>query len=195
MREELYKQLLQDASGIFVEIGTDMGYFTEWLRKNTKARAIVTVDPYRKYSMEEYHDALNQASQAQLNMKYALVCAKLKPLGITVARATSYVVSHQFPDNTVTFCYIDGNHHYNAVLMDLIRWWPKIKPGGWLCGDDVESIEKPHDEEGNLLVEHQPGSFGKYGVYPALIDFRKVCPEFVFKIVGNQFIAQKPLVK
>ncbi|WP_230530858.1 class I SAM-dependent methyltransferase [Microvirga roseola] len=32
--------------------------------------------------------------------------------------------------------HIDGGHDYNAVVSDLSEWWPMIRPGGILIGDD-----------------------------------------------------------
>jgi len=190
-REDIYKPLLQDVSGLYVEIGTCWGGWAEWIRKNTPATHILTVDPYRKYPKESYCDALNEMTQAECDKKFEMVKTKLIPLGINMARMTSFDAARHTQDGCVSFCYIDGNHHYNAVLQDLVCWWPKIKKGGYLCGDDVDDVGKDHDDEGNVYVVHQPGSFGKYGVAQALQDFKKVCPSFNYRLAGNQFIARK----
>ena len=190
-REAIFKDLLKDQPGIYVEIGTCWGGWAEWLRKNTPCQQLITVDPYKKYPQSEYYDALNEMSQQDMDEKHRRVKARLEPQGIVVARDTSYGAAQHIPDGVLTFCYIDGNHLYHAVLQDLVLWWPKIKKGGYLCGDDVEDINKLHDAEGNLLVIHQQGSYGKYGVAKALKDFAKACPDFKYKIVLNQFIAKK----
>ena len=39
------------------------------------------------------------------------------------------------PDN-LDFVWIDGNHGYRWVKKDIELYWPKIKPGGLLCGHD-----------------------------------------------------------
>jgi len=105
-----------------------------------------------------------------------------------ILRQTSYEAS-KMVGNEISFVYIDGNHHYNEVLKDLVRWWPKIKKGGILAGDDVEDIQKEH-KDGNVLIE-RPGSFGVYGVATALEDFAKICPDFKYTVVENQFFARK----
>ena len=33
---------------------------------------------------------------------------------------------------------IDGDHDYEPVARDLAAWLSRVKPGGWLCGDDVD---------------------------------------------------------
>jgi predicted O-methyltransferase YrrM len=189
-RHETFKALLQDHPGIYVEIGTCWGGFTEWLKENTPATKIITIDPYRKWS-SGYEDALNEMTQEEMNKKFLMVAHRLSPLGVAMIRQTSYKAADIFPDNSITFCYIDGNHSYSAVLSDLVRWWPKVKPGGFLCGDDVEDITVPHDEEGNLFLKHEFGGYGKYGVHQALKDFQKIHPSFHFILEGNQFISRK----
>lgn len=39
--------------------------------------------------------------------------------------------------------YIDAAHEYNAVLMDLIAYWPFIKHGGMMFGDDYSASHWP----------------------------------------------------
>ncbi len=43
-------------------------------------------------------------------------------------------VSEQVP--LVDFIFIDANHEYAYVKQDIELYWPKIKPGGFLCGHD-----------------------------------------------------------
>jgi predicted O-methyltransferase YrrM len=37
---------------------------------------------------------------------------------------------------TFDFVFVDADHSYASVKDDIARWWPKVKPGGWLMGDD-----------------------------------------------------------
>ena len=59
------------------------------------------------------------------------LCDIITPLRLTSARA-----SLLFADQSVDFCFIDGDHSYNAVCEDLRCWFPKIRPGGLLAGHD-----------------------------------------------------------
>lgn len=190
-RSSVFHSILKDLTGVYVEIGTCWGGFTEWLKHHTAATTIITIDPYRKFT-SGYEDALNEMSQAEMDKKFSIVVSRLLPLGILMMRETSYKASKAFKDQSLSFCYIDGNHSYSAVLVDLTVWWPKIKSGGYLCGDDVEDITKPHDDEGNLFIQHEFGGHGKYGVHQALVDFAKLVPSFQYQIIDNQFVAKKP---
>lgn len=44
--------------------------------------------------------------------------------------------SREFPDESLDFVYIDAQHEYEAVLRDLRAWYPKVKRGGVIAGDD-----------------------------------------------------------
>src|SRR6185503_15716318 len=42
----------------------------------------------------------------------------------------------QFPDASLDVVFIDGDHEYTAVVADILAWWPKLKVGGFMAGDD-----------------------------------------------------------
>jgi cephalosporin hydroxylase len=39
---------------------------------------------------------------------------------------------------TFDWIYIDGDHHYEAVLQDLELYFPKVKVGGYIVYDDYD---------------------------------------------------------
>lgn len=41
-----------------------------------------------------------------------------------------------FPDNYFSCVFIDADHSYESAKKDMDAWWPKVKPGGILCGHD-----------------------------------------------------------
>lgn len=43
-----------------------------------------------------------------------------------------------FAPGSVDLLFIDGDHRYPAILDDLRRWLPKVRPGGFVCGHDCE---------------------------------------------------------
>ena len=44
--------------------------------------------------------------------------------------------------NPIDYLYIDADHTYEAVTSDLRAWWPHLKTGGLIAGDDYED---PYD--------------------------------------------------
>lgn len=60
-------------------------------------------------------------------------------------------------DQPIDLLYVDGQHSYSAVALDLDLWAPKVRPGGIvLCHDyNVPQIKKAVDERlGNVIVEN-----------------------------------------
>lgn len=55
---------------------------------------------------------------------------------VRIHRMASTDAAELFMDETFDFVYIDADHTYDAVKADLSAWWPKVRPGGVLAGDD-----------------------------------------------------------
>jgi predicted O-methyltransferase YrrM len=41
-----------------------------------------------------------------------------------------------FADKSLAAVYVDGDHSYEGAKADILAWWPKIRPGGYMCGHD-----------------------------------------------------------
>ncbi len=47
------------------------------------------------------------------------------------------------------FVFIDADHSYEGCRDDIARWWPMVKPGGYLCGHDYGAKRNSaHDKPG-----------------------------------------------
>jgi hypothetical protein len=68
-----------------------------------------------------------------------------------VRQEESVLAARRFADNSLDFVFLDANHSFTGVSADIVAWWPKIKPGGWLCG---------HDYGGWLCVGEKRQYFG-----------------------------------
>ena len=53
-----------------------------------------------------------------------------------ILRMPSSVAAMRVDDSSLDFAFLDGDHTYAGVQTDLTAWWPKIRPGGVLCGHD-----------------------------------------------------------
>ena len=185
--------------GIVVEIGTWEGGFSFELLKNTECEKLYCVDPYKHFEDSTYPDGMNSLTQEQFDDKYNSVVQKYSQFGSRVEfiRSLSKEASARFDYESVDFVYIDGNHDYKHVLDDIIMWFPKVKTGGYLCGDDVYSTDiSEHDADGNVLriwnkdSNGNPTCWGKYGTYTALLKAQKLF-KFEFTIDQSQFIIHK----
>jgi hypothetical protein len=63
-----------------------------------------------------------------------------------VLRGQSAEMAAPLPNGSLDFVYIDGDHTAEGTRKDLDAWYPKLRPGGWLCGDDY--TDHQHDGDG-----------------------------------------------
>jgi hypothetical protein len=185
--------------GIFVEVGTWQGDFSAKLLETTTCKKLYCVDPYKHFASEEYPDAINNLTQEQFDNVFNTTRKRLERFGarIQFIRLASKDAVDIFEDNSIDFVYIDGNHEYKYVDEDINLWFPKVKNGGYLCGDDVCSYDlAEHDTDNNVTKiwatdnQGKPISWGKYGVYPACLNNEKRFGiKFTFE--DNQFSYKK----
>ena len=57
---------------------------------------------------------------------------------INIIDNTSEEASKQFEDNSLDVVFIDADHRYEYVKQDIELWYPKVKPGGLICGHDLD---------------------------------------------------------
>ncbi len=55
---------------------------------------------------------------------------------VKIYREYSFDAVKHFVDNYFDLIYIDADHSYEGCLRDIEDWYPKVKKGGFLLGDD-----------------------------------------------------------
>jgi len=58
---------------------------------------------------------------------------------VQIYRERSHDAVHHFPDAYFDFIYIDADHAYEGCLQDIRDWYPKVKKGRFLLGDDYRN--------------------------------------------------------
>jgi hypothetical protein len=53
-----------------------------------------------------------------------------------VLRGTMREVVDELPSEGLDFAYLDGDHTLRGITVDLVSIFPKVRPGGWIGGDD-----------------------------------------------------------
>lgn len=61
---------------------------------------------------------------------------------VTPIKMSSVEAAKLYPDNSLFFVFIDGSHLYDAVREDILAWLPKVKPGGFIGGHDIDQPEE-----------------------------------------------------
>jgi hypothetical protein len=133
-------------NSVCAEIGVYKGDFSELIMEHEPKR-LHLVDPWKfeldpAYASSWYGGSLGK-SQAKMDRIYESVIGRfgsaIRSGTIEVHRSTSVECCPQFPDNYFDWIYIDGNHHYQFVKMDLEIFLPKVKRNGLVAGDDYGS--------------------------------------------------------
>ena len=122
------------------EVGVWKGAFAEnMLTKATGLTEYILVDPWEH--LEDWNKPFN-VKQREFDAVYqeAMKRTKNGPHGnkVTVLRGKSHVQAAQVPDESLDFVYIDGDHTLKGIVIDLVTWYPKVKIGGLVSGDDFD---------------------------------------------------------
>lgn len=170
---------------VCAEIGVFEGAFSESIIRYVNPARLHLIDPWKfGKGDEQYEKALTylgvQGSDGQMyfDERFEIVKRRLrKEIGlgqVIVHRTYSSAVAGEFEDGYFDWIYIDGDHRYEFVIQDLQLYYPKVKPGGYLIGDD-------YGNEG----------WWDNGVQKAVDKFVTQRPNLSVEVVGDQFIIRK----
>ncbi len=130
--------------GVCAEIGVWKGDFSaEILRLNQPVK-LYLIDPWKYQAGEEYQEALygdgmakNQGfMDAVRESVLARFASEIERGLVEIRQGFSQQLAAEFRDGYFDWVYIDGNHLYEFVKRDLESFYPKVRRGGFLAGDD-----------------------------------------------------------
>jgi hypothetical protein len=163
---EILKNIPDKSSGI--EVGVLHADLSIFLLENClKIKKLYLIDPWKKYNKEEYVDSVNEKSQKEYDEIYLSVKQRIKSHEerVELLRGESKEFENKFSENSLDFIYLDANHMYENVFNDISTWYPKIKKGGILFGNDfMEDGYKIWQKD----VYGKPICYGEYGVRSAV---------------------------
>eukprot|EP01031_Cornospumella_fuschlensis_P023569 gene23569-28579_t len=140
-REDIGLFLQESNFKIGVELGVQRGFYTrDLLSKWRTADKYVLVDLWAQ--QENYLDGANVANRIhEKYMAESIANAQnMKNQGFVkefvVCRNYTVNCALDYPDFHFDFIYVDARHDYKGVLLDIRTWWPKLKFGGVMAGDD-----------------------------------------------------------
>ena len=122
-----------------VEIGVYKGENAENILKTLDIEKLYLIDPYKWY--EEYDDGRKwcEIFRGKDNEIYKNVISYLAKYEdkVEFIKKKSEDAIYLIPKG-VDFVYIDANHFYKYVRNDLEMYYPKIREGGVIGGDNLE---------------------------------------------------------
>ena len=140
--EKLFAALPNDRASVWVEVGVFHGSSLCWLGveiiNSGKPVTIYAVDDFRGWPGVAQGDVLRDSflrSTQQIN--------QLLGDQFEVCMKDSLTASRLFAEASCDVVWLDADHSYEGVKADIAAWWPKVKVGGTLGGDDWHQREFP----------------------------------------------------
>jgi hypothetical protein len=138
---DIYRDFVESVTGpvIAVELGAWKGRSTSCMgveiANSGKPIRFFTIDHWLGSEGEDAHDEDDDLGSGRL---FEVFKQNIGPVAdyVTVIRDDSRAAASRFDDASVDFLYVDASHSYDGVLGDLIAWYPKVKVGGVIAGDD-----------------------------------------------------------
>lgn len=158
----------------FVEVGTYLGRslcsLGEVVERSGKTFTVIGIDTCRGsgpegWRQKDYHGAAvaqGGGTFAGALHKNVLDCGFGDAILLIIA--DSITAAKLFGDASLDWVHLDARHDYASLKADIQTWLPKVKPGGWLSGDDYDEIKWPEVIKvvGDVLPGAQAWSTGQW---------------------------------
>lgn len=180
-RIELWVQFLQETRvKRMVEVGVYRGNFaSQILRRCEAIEKYYMLDPWRH--LDNWNKPANTEDDvfeqilAEARSRTDFAAEKR-----VILRGKTTEVVDEIPDGELDFAYIDGDHTLRGVTIDLIRLFPKVRPGGWIGGDDFCSTIWQRS------TEYEPTL-----VFPFAVYFAEAVDARLYALPYSQFLLEK----
>jgi len=149
------------------EIGVWYGETSRALLGSFPKLHLIMVDRYKTLTDEEAQICVSRGNKqvgriSQAEMYRAMEGAVRRTQSYyfrrTIMIGDSIQTSTLVKDSFLDFVFVDAHHSYESVRFDVQTWFPKVKPGGIVCGHDYDGRGDKH---------------GRFGVKQAVDDFSK----------------------
>lgn len=140
-----YKKMVDsfESGSIFVEVGCFMGRSTscmaQYIKESGKQIDFYAIDHWE--GSVEHKKYYSEVDLWKTFEKYMIECnltEYIRPI-----KMNSVEASKLFPDMSIEFLHLDASHEYEDVLADIKAWYPKVKIGGVISGDDYTIRDFP----------------------------------------------------
>jgi len=127
---------------IGVELGVSQGNTTCYLAsKLSNLKKLYAIDPWCQYKdgvgkLGGFTERIAQENY-EITIKNINKLSDIDKSKIEIVKRTSLESFTFFPERSIDFIYIDADHSYHSVLLDLESWYPKIKKNGLIFGHDI----------------------------------------------------------
>ena len=182
-REAVWARLVNEADcRRMAEIGVWKAEFARRLLSECPTlETYCVIDPWRK--LEIWNKPWNLGDR-EFERVFSEAPQNVAPFAskTVVLRGTTSEVIRQVPDESLDLACIDDDHTLRGITVDLFRVYPKVRPGGFLGGDDFCDNIWQHSRE-----------FEPSLVCPFVVYFAEAVDAEVFVLPCQQFLIRKPV--
>src|SRR3990167_557110 len=138
LRDDMYKLFAELGFMKGLEVGIEKGKNAVTMYENIPNLHLIGVDPWKQHTYASYaKDAAKRDwSYERLQQWKQQTLARMKGRDYETIEAFSEEAALQVPDNSLDFVYLDADHSYDGMMLDIILWGRKIRKGGILSGHD-----------------------------------------------------------
>lgn len=181
-RLSLWRRFLIDTRPTAVaEIGVYRGIFAETALQATDSIDVYyMIDPWRHLRDWDKPFNVDDDEFARVHDE-AMARTAFADERRVVLRGTSAEKVDQIPDASLDLAYVDGDHSLRGITNDLLRIWPKMRPGGVVgCDDFVPTIWQ------------HPGAFEPTFVFPYGVYFAEAVGATAWALPHRQLAIEVP---
>tara|TARA_R100001369_G_scaffold91433_1_gene132722 strand:+ start:4164 stop:4880 length:717 start_codon:yes stop_codon:yes gene_type:complete len=180
-RFELWKTFIHETGvSTIAEIGVYKGDFAQEVLESCQGiEKYYMIDPWKNLS------DWNKPANMDNNTFEAYYLETIKKTDFAkkkrkVLRGKTTEVINEIENESLDFIYIDGDHTLKGISIDLINAWPKLKPEGFLAGDDFCPSIWQHSKK------YEPTMVFPYAVY-----FAEAVGATIYGLPHDQFLIEK----
>lgn len=140
------EQIKKIKNGIVVEIGVYGGasiLSVADIAKNNGVK-IYGIDPWEQIDEANGEKLIGEDKiilqtrllKCRVNLENILKKLNYTNINLIQGKSQDDYVINKFDDNSIDIVFVDGNHSYESVFMDLSLWYLKVKGGGMIAGHD-----------------------------------------------------------
>jgi predicted O-methyltransferase YrrM len=137
-RDGLYQLFNRLGYKVGCEVGIEKGKNAQQMFESISGLKLYGVDPYKQHPQCSYVYVAEARhwDQKYLNECMSQVMNRMKNKDFELIKEFSEDAARGFPDGSLDFVYIDGDHSYDMVMLDIILWGRKVRKGGIISGHD-----------------------------------------------------------
>jgi cephalosporin hydroxylase len=147
--KETYDNIIEhlacpDEGGLLIECGCLLGrslcYLGERVKESGKPWNVIGID-----NCLGLNQSINNNRLISIELISNVYNCGLQDI-VSILVYDSIRAASLFPNNSISFLFLDTQHTYNHLSQEIKAWLPKIKINGIIAGDDVGTSTEKDDE-------------------------------------------------